>query len=520
MATLPYADYLDDRSIIRPEPARVGEGEPSRLRLTGFASIAVPIAGAGLPLALFVPQLYATQFGLSLATIGFIFLLGRIWDVSADPLVGALSDRTRSRFGRRRPWIAAGGLLFGLSSALLFFPPAALVTPAYLGAALFFFYLGWSMIEIPASAWAGELSRHYHGRTRVVSYQALLRAIGLLAVLVLPTILDQVEPGNGTLKLQLVGGFIIATLIPSLALTLFSVPEPPVPATPPVRQSFWRATSVIFSDRLLLRVLASDAVVTAAPTPPPPPFPRPDPPVPAPPPVRQSFWRATSVIFSDRLLLRVLASDAVVTAGQSIRASLIVFFAVWYMGLPAWASGLYLLQFIFGVAAAPIWLRIGTRIGKRQAAISGEIAQAAINIGLLFVFPGGLPLLLALTIAQGLTQGSGNLMLRAMVADVADAHRLRTGHDRTGLFFSVFALSAKLGPAIGIGIALPLIAWLGFAAGPHNDATALEGLKTVFALGPALAHIIATLIIWRFPLDEAAHAEIRRALDQRDAIPA
>jgi glycoside/pentoside/hexuronide:cation symporter, GPH family len=472
MATLPYADYLDDRTQqrVRPEePARVGEGEPSRLRLTGFASIAVPIAGAGLPLALFVPQLYATQFGLSLATIGFIFLLGRIWDVSADPLVGALSDRTRSRFGRRRPWIAAGGLLFGLSSALLFFPPAALVTPAYLGAALFFFYLGWSMIEIPASAWAGELSRHYHGRTRVVSYQALLRAIGLLAVLVLPTILDQVEPGNGTLKLQLVGGFIIATLIPSLALTLFSVPEPPVPATPPVRQS---------------------------------------------------FWRATSVIFSDRLLLRVLASDAVVTAGQSIRASLIVFFAVWYMGLPAWASGLYLLQFIFGVAAAPIWLRIGTRIGKRQAAICGEIAQAAINIGLLFVFPGGLPLLLALTIAQGLTQGSGNLMLRAMVADVADAHRLRTGHDRTGLFFSVFALSAKLGPAIGIGIALPLIAWLGFAAGPHNDPTALEGLKTVFALGPALAHIIATLIIWRFPLDEAAHAEIRRALDQRDAIPA
>ena len=472
MATLPYADYLDDRTRqrVRPEdPARVGEGEPSRLRLTGFASIAVPIAGAGLPLALFVPQLYATQFGLSLATIGFIFLLGRIWDVSADPLVGALSDRTRSRFGRRRPWIAAGGLLFGLSSALLFFPPAALVTPAYLGAALFFFYLGWSMIEIPASAWAGELSRHYHGRTRVVSYQALLRAIGLLAVLVLPTILDQVEPGNGTLKLQLVGGFIIATLIPSLVLTLFSVPEPPVPATPPVRQS---------------------------------------------------FWRATSVIFSDRLLLRVLASDAVVTAGQSIRASLIVFFAVWYMGLPAWASGLYLLQFIFGVAAAPIWLRIGTRIGKRQAAISGEVAQAAINIGLLFVFPGGLPLLLALTIAQGLTQGSGNLMLRAMVADVADAHRLRTGHDRTGLFFSVFALSAKLGPAIGIGIALPLIAWLGFAAGPHNDATALEGLKTVFALGPALAHIIATLIIWRFPLDEAAHAEIRRALDQRDAIPA
>jgi Na+/melibiose symporter-like transporter len=403
------------------------------------------------------------------ATIGLIFFIGRFWDVAADPIVGALSDRTRSRFGRRRPWIAAGGLLFGLSSALLFFPPAALVTPAYLAGALFLFYLGWSMVEIPSSAWSGELTAHYHGRTRVAAYQMLLRSIGLLAVLVLPTILDQYDPGNGTLKLQLVGGFILLTLLPSLVLTLFSVPEPALPATPPVRQS---------------------------------------------------LARATALVFSDRLLLRVLASDMVVTAGQSIRAGLIVFFAVFYMGLPAWASGLYLLQFLFGVAAAPVWQRIGTRIGKREAAITGELAQAAVNIALLFVFPGGLPLLIALTIAQGVTQGSGNLMLRAMVADVADAHRLRTGHDRTGLFFSVFALSAKLGPAIGIGIALPLIGWAGFSAGPGNAPEALEALKTVFALGPALAHIIATLIIWRFPLNEAAHAEIRRALHQRDATTA
>ncbi|HAF42789.1 MAG TPA: sodium:melibiose symporter [Sphingobium sp.] len=467
MATLPYTDLYPPGRLSSPPDPEARRLTP--LRLAGFASIAVPIAGAGLPLALFVPQLYATEFGLSLATIGLIFFLGRFWDVAADPLVGVLSDRTRSRFGRRRPWIAAGGLLFGLSSALLFFPPAALVTPAYLAAVLFVFYLGWSMLEIPSSAWAGELSRRYHGRTRVVSYQALLRSIGLLAVLVLPTILEQFEPANGLLKLKLVGGFILVTLVPALLLSLLSVPEPTVPAAPPVRQG---------------------------------------------------FGRAIGVIFSDKLLLRVLAADAVVTTGQSIRAGLIVFFAVWYMGLPAWASGLYLLQFIFGVAAAPIWQRIGTRIGKREAAIAGELAQAAINLALLLVVPSALPLLVALTIAQGLTQGSGNLMLRAMVADVADAHRLRTGHDRTGLFFSVFALSAKLGPAIGIGVALPLIAWAGFRVGPGNAPEALESLKYLFAIGPALAHILATAIIWRFPLDEAAHAEIRRALDRADVIPA
>ena len=469
MATLPYLDHSRPNRASPAAPDDDREAQLSPARLAAFASIAVPVAGAGLPLALFVPQLYATEFGLSLTTIGLIFFLGRFWDVAADPIVGTLSDRTRTRFGRRRPWIAAGALLFWLASALLFFPPAALVTPAYLAITLFLFYLGWSMVEIPSSAWAGELSARYHGRTRVVSYQALLRSLGLLAVLVLPTIFDQVEPGNAVLKLNLTGGFILLTLLVALPLTLFSFRELPLTA---------------------------------------------------PPAASQGLRRTTSLILSDRLLLRVLASDAVVTAGQSIRASLIVFFAVWYMGLPAWASGLYLLQFSFGIAAAPVWQRIGTRIGKREAAIAGELVQAIINAGLLLVVPGALPLLIALTIAQGLCQGSGNLMLRAMVADVADAHRLRTGHDRTGLFFSVFALTAKLGPAIGIGIALPLIGWFGFAPGPGNAPAALEALKYVFALGPALAHLLATLIIWRFPLDEGVHAEIRSALDRRDAIPA
>jgi Na+/melibiose symporter-like transporter len=472
MATLAFHDF--PRPIAAAEPVASGTSgaavsdRPTAIRLIAFASMAVPIAGAGLPLAIFVPQLYATHFGMSLATIGLIFLLGRIWDVVSDPIVGVLSDRTRSRFGRRRPWIAAGGLLFGIGSALLFFPPPALVGPLYLGLVLFVFYFGWTMIEIPFSAWAGEIDRDYHGRTRVVTYQLTLRSIGLLLTLILPTLLDQIRPGDGALKLQVVGGFILVTLVPSLVASLVALREPPLPAVVPARPS---------------------------------------------------FLKTVKVVFSDGLLLRVLASDVAVTAGQSIRAGLIVFFAVNYMKLPAWASGLYLLQFIFGVLSGPIWLRIGYRFGKRETAILGELVQAAINAALILVFPGMLWLMIALAAAQGLTQGSGNLMLRAMVGDVADAHRLKTGHDRTGLFFSVFSLSAKLGPALGIGLALPLVAWFGFE--PKGAATpgSLEALKYVFALGPAVAHVIAAALIWRFPLDQAAHEEVRRALAAAEPNP-
>jgi len=461
MASIPFDGAQSSRD---DAPAARGDGIAAG-RLLGFGSLAIPLSGAGLPLVLFIPQLYASHFGLSLATIGFIFFLGRFWDVASDPIVGTLSDRTRTRFGRRRPWIAAGGLLFGVGSALLFFPPMV-IAPLYLGVALFVFYTGWTMIEIPFSAWAGELSGRYHERTRIATYQHTMRALGLLLVLILPTLIEQWRPTDGVLKLHVTGLFILIALAITLVLSLTAIAEPPVPA----RQAR-----------------------------------------------RVGFWRSAALVFGDRLLLRILASDVAVTAGQSIRAGLLAFFCVSYMGLPQWASGLYLLQFVFGVAAGPLWLAIGRRLGKRQTGIACELVQAAINIGLLAVFPDTLWLLIALAVAQGLTQGSGNLMLRAMVGDVADAHELATGHNRTGLFFSVFSLASKAGPAIGIGLALPLLAWLGFQPKGQSEPGAIEALKYVFALGPAAAHIISAALIWHFPLDQTRHAAIRRALDARAA---
>ena len=149
-----------------------------------------------------------------------------------------------------------------------------------------------------------------------------------------------------------------------------------------------------------------------------------------------------------------------------------------------------------------------------------ELAQAAINLGLLAIRPGELPALLALTLAQGLTQSSGNLMLRSMVADVADRDRLQSGEDRTGLFFSVFSISTKAAMAAAVGLALPLVAWLGFdPKAAINTPQALHGLQLVFALGPALAHLVSAVLIMGFPLDATAHAEIRRRLAESDTAP-
>jgi Na+/melibiose symporter-like transporter len=217
------------------------------------------------------------------------------------------------------------------------------------------------------------------------------------------------------------------------------------------------------------------------------------------------------------LLMRILASDFTMTVAQLTRGALFVLFVDIYMGLPTWSSGLFLVQFVFGIAAGPIWMFVGRHIGKHRAAIVGKLAQTLINLGLLFLTPGERSIILVLTIAQGLAQGSGNLMLRSMVADVADQHRLHTGEDRTALFFSVFSISMKTGMAVAVGIALPLVSWLGFDPHvAHNSPSALHGLLLTFALGPAILHALAALCVSGFPLDAAAHERVRQQLAERE----
>ena len=449
-----------------PSARRRAGGLPTG-RLIAFSTLAMPVAASQVPLNVYLPAILAQHFGLALSTLGVVFLLAKSWGVIADPLIGVLSDRNGGRFGRRRSWIFGGGLLLGLATFLLFFPVAG-VTPVYVALALFVFYLAWSMVQIPYLAWSAEISGDYDERTRVATYQTVTSAVALLLVLVLPTIVDQVAPKDGTLKLGVIGGLLLTLLAIALPLTL--------------------------------RAFAERA------------------PAPAGPRARPQLGETLRVIWSNPLLVRVLASDFAVNLGQSIRGSLFVFVVSAYMGLPQWSSGLFLAQFVFGLAAGPIWMGIAYRIGKHRAAVAGELAQVAINLGLLLVRPGDLPLLLALTIAQGLAQGSGNLMLRAMVGDVADQDRLKTGHDRTALFFSVFSTSSKAAMAAAVGVALPLVAWLGFdPKAAANTPEALRGLLLVFALGPAAAHLISALLVAGFPLDAKAHAAIRSQLAERDA---
>jgi Na+/melibiose symporter-like transporter len=451
-----------DPQLGRTAPAQRLDG----LRLLRFAAVAVPIYAAAQPVIAYVPAILSRDYHIPLATLGLVFLIGQVVNSLLDPVIGALSDRTRSVHGRRRPWIAGGGIAFILGAAMLFFPPPG-VTVAWVATGVLLYYVGASTTSTTLLAWSGEISGDYHERTRIASVFTLLASTALVLTLLLPAVADQLRPDDGPLRLTLFGSLVLATALPGLLLTLTSQPDRP-------------------------------AAATSAPL---------------------ALGASLRAVFGNRLLLRVLASDTAVTAGQGVRTALLLFVVTIYFGRPEWAAGFFLFQYSFGILAGPIWQRIGTRLGKGRTAVLAELVQAAINFGLVFLTPERFGLLLFLAFLQGLSQGSGNLILRSMVADVADAHRAATGEDRVGLYYSVFSVSQKLGGAIAVGIALPLVAAFGFdPAATANTPAALKALVLVFALGPAIAHTIAAICVAGFPLDDRRHAEIRRQIDARDAV--
>ena len=197
-------------------------------RLAAFSTLMVTISGAAFPLTAYLPAFYAQYHGIALGTVGLVFALVRIVDTLWDPLVGHLSDRSRSRLGRRRVWIMIGLPIYVIATWATFMPTGK-PGPAYLAACLLLIYGSWTMLQIPYYAWSGEISGQYHERTRVQAYLGVAGAVGLMLVLSVPTLLDQLGRAAQDAKVAAMGWFIIATAVIGGALTLSSFREAPPP---------------------------------------------------------------------------------------------------------------------------------------------------------------------------------------------------------------------------------------------------------------------------------------------------
>ena len=162
----------------------------SKLSMAGFSFPAMPLAAFLQAMYFFLTPLYAVEMGLGTAAVGGIFFTAKMFDVVTDPLFGALSDRYKTPWGRRRPWLVVGMLILMLSIYMLFMP-AGTVSASYFLGWLVFMYIGWTMTTVSHTAWALELSADYDQRTHITGWLQVSVMIGMMLVALTPAVLEQ-----------------------------------------------------------------------------------------------------------------------------------------------------------------------------------------------------------------------------------------------------------------------------------------------------------------------------------------
>lgn len=168
-------------------------------KLTPFLKIsyalpAFSLAVIGIPVYVYIPKFYTDTLGVSVAAVGIILLVIRLFDAVTDPLIGIISDRTVTRFGRRRPMILAGAIFVSISIIFLFNPPGMNSDSAtyWFAAFMFLLFLSWTIIAVPYESLGPELTFDYNERTSLFGIRDGFLLGGILAAAASPVIIKNI----------------------------------------------------------------------------------------------------------------------------------------------------------------------------------------------------------------------------------------------------------------------------------------------------------------------------------------
>lgn len=439
----------------------------SNWTLAAFVGPCLPMAGLGLPLVVYLPEHYANELGLPLAAVGLAFMGVRLLDILFDPYIGGVMDRTRSPFGRFRLWFVIGTPIVMLSVYMLFMARPG-VGVGYLWGWLLVVYAGFSIVTLAQLAWAAGLSPDYDQRSRIYAWWQGGNVVGIILVLTLAPLLSALGVEGDATGVAAMGWFILALMPLTLALATATAPERAVTDVP-----------------------------------------------------RRAGLREYLALIRRPSVVRLLVTDLLVAMGPAITGGLFFFFFERVKGFThAEAGTLLLVYFVGGLAGAPLWARLAFILGKHRAlALAGGFY--AVVVGAVYFLPAGNYLSGAIMMFLiGLPYSAGAFLLRAMMADIADEERLESGVDRTGLLFAILSGTIKIASAAAIGITFVGLQLLGFDARDGAGDEGLAGLQAMFLIVPIVLSLLASLIILRFPLTAARHAEIRQGLAQRDLAQA
>ena len=428
---------------------------PSLTRILLYAAPALPLAIVMFPSYTILPAFYAANTNTSLAAIGMVLVIARIFDAVIDPVIGHFSDLTPQQRGGRKIWMAAGALILSVSGFLLYAPPSN-AGIFYYAAAMSAFYLGYSLVEISHKALGVDLARGYRDRTRIATMLGLAFCTGTLIFALAPFVLGGGKFDAETLRWV---GVALALLAPLCV---------------------W------------LSIRAAPKTVACAHHAP-------------------LFLPAAS---KNKPLLRFLAIYALIGLGHGVFYGLVYLYVTNVLGLGDLFAWVLLIDAAISLAAAPIWHRLVLKWEKHRALAAGVLISALSIAAMVFVptGPSGAALLLVLVGIRAFGAGVVYVAPNALLGDVVDYELMRTGVQRAANCHALVSLLTKMSAALGGGGALMAAGFVGFSPELPNSETANWFFRIIALVVPCIILSAGAALAFGFPLNRRAHDVVRRRL--------
>lgn len=432
------------------------------MRLSLLATYAAGSIGTGLfssTSSILLLFFMTDTLGIAAGIAGAVMFIPKFWDVVFDPVVGIVSDRTRSRWGRRQPFLFVGALLSALAFVGMFTVPdlPSPVESAWWVGILFFMGMSaYSIFAVPYAAMPAEMSDDAHQRTVIMSWRMVFVLLGTIAGAVAgPAIVAAAGGGRhgyGVMGVTL--AFLIATVMLITAIGVRWMPSKPLSN------------------------------------------------------INISFARQFRLAVTNRPYVVLVLAYVSMLMGVGGVAAAAPYYCVYVLGQGQDSVGIvFACLLLAGIAAMPAWVAVSRRIGKHRAYIAAALIYAATLVTLFSVSRATpLPLFYLACALMGIGFAGTQLFPFSMLTDVIEVDAVCSGMRREGTYTGLFIASEKAGLALGPLITGALLSSHGFVASISGMAvqpdSALQGIALAFSVIPALCVVVGVLILFAYRLPQ------------------
>jgi GPH family glycoside/pentoside/hexuronide:cation symporter len=406
--------------------------------------------------------------GIAAGTAAIAIFFGRTWDYINDPIIGHISDRTRTRWGRRRPFLLFGALPFALAYMLMWYRPpfeSQALLAAYYAFAYILFDTAATFVYMPFYALTPELTSSYDERTSLTTFRMFFSILGSLVAFTIPLlIVGSFQPQNAGRVLLMGSAFGLASAIP-LLLVFFGTRE---------RQEYSELAQPGLKESL--RAAAKNR-----------PF-----------------------IFGMVIFLLTWVSVDILQA-------MLLYFIKYVVQREAQSDVIMAVIFVTAMLVLPFWEWASRRWNKRIAYAAGIAFWAIVQIVMITLTPSTpLALILGLCVLAGIGVSSAHVLPWSIIPDAIEWDEWQTGERHEGLFYSLVTLSQKVASSIAIPLVLLMLQVTGYVPTARlQPASALLGIR--LAIGPIPALLLCGGIVFAiiYPLSRESHQRIVRDLEAR-----